>query len=224
MTSADAPWAADGDARPRNRGEEAYTRLRRAIVLGNMRPNERLVESELATALKVSRTPVREGLQRLAAEGLIRSVRRGWVVRELSLDEVREIYEVREALEGFAARLAAQRATLAHLRKLEQIIERRNRTPVPQRRRELVSTNDLFHQTVFRASGNERLCREIVRTSEYYFNMRVASLYTDEEMAASACQHSDLVEALRNHDRDRAEQITRDHVRDALAAILRHAV
>lgn len=205
-----------------SRGEQAYTRLRKAIVLGEIRPNERLVESELAVALNVSRTPVREGLQRLAAEGLITSVRRGWVVRELAIDEVREIYEIREALEGFAARLAATRATKGQLRRLEQIIARRAET-TPDQRKELVSGNDLFHGTIFKASGNRRLQAEIIRTNEYYFNMREATLYTDEEMAASAHQHEEMVKALQDHDGDQAERIARAHIREALAVILRHA-
>jgi DNA-binding GntR family transcriptional regulator len=208
----------------RSRGQETYERLRRAIVLGEIRPNERLVEMDLAEALSVSRTPIRESLQRLAADGLVESSKRGWVVRELSLDAIREIYELREALEGFAARLTAMRASEGQIRKLEQLIARRsNNPPQPSERQWLVTNNDALHQAVFRACGNERLLREIIRTSEYYFNMRVASLYTDEEIAASAKQHADLVEAIVQHDGDRAEQVMRLHIRGALDVIQRHA-
>jgi len=208
----------------RSRGQETYERLRRAIVLGEIRPNERLVEMDLAEALSVSRTPIRESLQRLAADGLVESSKRGWVVRELSLDAIREIYELREALEGFAARLTAMRANESQIRKLEQLIARRTTNPPhPSERQWLVTNNDVLHQTVFRACGNDRLLREIIRASEYYFNMRVASLYTDEEIAASAKQHADLVEAIVQHDGDRAEQVMRLHIRGALDIIQRHA-
>lgn len=178
----------------------------------------------MAEALSVSRTPIRESLQRLAADGLVESSRRGWVVRELSLDAIREIYELREALEGFAARLTALRASESQIRKLQQMIARRPADPpLPAERQWLVTNNDVFHQTVFRACGNDRLLREIVRTSAYYFNMRVASLYSDEEVASSAQQHADLVEAIVQHAGERAEQLMRLHVRGALDVILRHA-
>lgn len=206
---------------PAQRGQQAYARLRRAIILGEIRPNERLVESELAEVMKVSRTPIREGLQRLAAEGLIKSVRRGWVVRELDPEEIREIYEIREALEGFAARLAAAKATDAQLRKLERMVELRAGTP-PADKSQLVLSNDLFHSTIFKAAGNTRLQHEILRASEYYFNLKVATLYTEEEKAATAVQHIEMVRALRNRDGDEAERISRMHIREALTAILRH--
>jgi DNA-binding GntR family transcriptional regulator len=143
----------------------------------------------------------------------------------MTLDEVREIYEVRESLEGFAARQAALRASDAQRRKLVQMIKRRSLNPMGlDDRQVLVFNNDLFHRTIFRASGNGRLLREIVRTSEYYFNIRVASLYSDDEMAASARQHSELVQSIMARDGDRAEQTMRLHVREALAAIMRHSV
>src|SRR5581483_11474189 len=106
-------------------GEQTYNELRRAIVQGRLRPNQRLIETELAEEYAVSRTPVRETLQRLAVEGLIVPARRGWIVREHSLEEINEIYEVRAALEGFAARLAAQRATKAQLDEIAAIVKER---------------------------------------------------------------------------------------------------
>src|SRR5436190_22723903 len=91
--------------------EAIYEQLRSEIVRGQLRPNERLVEAEIAERLQVSRTPVRESLQRLAADGLVVSRRRGWVVYEHTIDQIRDIYETRIALEGYATRLAAERAT-----------------------------------------------------------------------------------------------------------------
>src|SRR5579859_8257976 len=105
-----SPLSDDLDTSP-NRAAEVYEELRQAIVEGRIRPNERLIELELARALNVSRTPVRESILQLVADGLVVSRRRGWVVREHSPEEIREIYEVRAALEGFAANLAAVRAT-----------------------------------------------------------------------------------------------------------------
>ena len=101
--------------------EGIYDRVRVDIVHGALRPNQRLVEIELAERLGVSRTPVRETLQRLTLEGLVQRTRGGWVVHEHSRDEIRSIYEVRAALDGYAAFLAADRATARELAALEAL-------------------------------------------------------------------------------------------------------
>src|SRR5690606_9984578 len=112
-TMARSTAAARGGARgddPR-RAHEIYDRLRGDIVHGVLRPNEPLIETELAEQLGVSRTPIRESLQRLASDGLIVYRRRRWYVYEHTADEIREMYEIRAAQEGYAARLAAERGT-----------------------------------------------------------------------------------------------------------------
>ena len=107
MSDGAAPARSGPGARPR----EIYSRIRSAILRGELRPNEPLIEADLALSLGVSRTPIREGLQRLATDGLIVARRRGWAVRDHSEAEIRHIYEVRAALEGYAAWLAAERET-----------------------------------------------------------------------------------------------------------------
>src|SRR5580658_2671970 len=94
-----------------NLSDDIYRRLRGEIVHGVLRPNEALVEADLAERLNVSRTPIREGLKRLEADRLIVSQRRRWVVYEYKLDEIAELYEVRAALESWGARMAALKAT-----------------------------------------------------------------------------------------------------------------
>jgi DNA-binding GntR family transcriptional regulator len=214
-----------GEAIPgRNRLQATYDELRHAIVQGRFRPNERLIEADLAEVFSVSRTPVRESLQRLAAEGLVAPARRGWVVRELTLDEIRQIYEVREALEGSAARLAAERATEAQLSAIQDMVARRPATlPTSDQREGIVFDNDAYHAAILVACGNDRLIEQINRNNDYYFNVRVASLYTDEEMVASARQHAELAAAIAHRDGDAAEQVMRAHIREALRVIAKYA-
>lgn len=207
----------------KNLAQQTYDKLRFAIVRGQIRPNQRLIEVDLAEEFNVSRTPVRESLQRLAAEGLVMPAKRGWVVRELSLDEIREIYEAREALEGYAAGLAALRATSKQRQHIRGLIAARDEklakgTP----RDERVFDNDAFHEAIFEACGNSRLVAQIERNSDYYYNVRVAALYTPEQFAASAQQHSDLSAAVCDGRREDAENIMRNHVRDALNVIMQH--
>src|SRR4051794_796607 len=153
-----------------------YERLRSEIVRGELRPNERLIEAEIANRLRVSRTPVRESLQRLAADGLVVSRRRGWVVYEHSMDQIRDIYETRAALEGFAARLAAERASWKELQHVAGILLDSAGT-LRSPREPLVDVNALFHDAIIEASGNQQIVAFIKRNRLYYFNYRVASMY-----------------------------------------------
>lgn len=205
---------------PSNRTTEVYEQLRQAIVEGSIRPNERLIESDLAERLNVSRTPIRESMLRLAGDGLIVSHRRGWVVREHSADEIREVYEVRAALEGFAARLAAQRATDDELKAIEAI--HRNYIDSIQRssRGHLVEHNDDFHEAVIAAAHNQLLAERIRWNCQYYFIHRIAGFLSDDEVRASIEGHEELVQALLARNPDLSEQVARDRVIDGLAKVL----
>jgi DNA-binding GntR family transcriptional regulator len=197
-------------------------RLRKAIVRGRFGPNERLVETELAEWLAVSRTPVREALQRLAADGLVVSRRRGWVVYAHTPAEVREIYEARVALEGYAARLAAERASAAQLADVVATQQAALRS-LAGSREELVEANDRFHVAVTLAAGNRRLADLLERNRLYHFNYRLAATYTDAEAAEGEEQHAQLTQALLARDASQAEAIMRAHIERALAMIVRRS-
>ena len=199
-----------------SRSDHLYAQLRRAIVQGELRPNQRLVETELAEMLDVSRTPVREALQRLAIDGLV-SRRRGWEVREHDAGEIEQIYACRAALEGYAARLAALHATDEQLDEIAGILFSISDA---SDRDEMVAVNEHFHEAIIDAAGNPLLAELAGRSRLYYFNRRVAHLYTEAETAQSRQQHIRLLEALRGRDPDRAEAVTREHIATALRAIL----
>lgn len=199
--------------------DRVYERLRTAILRGEIRPNQRLIEAELARQLEVSRTPVRESLQRLQRDGLVDGGREGWVVREHTAAEIREIYETRAALEGYATRLAAERGPdelLAEVVRIHGGGPRPSEVP----REEIVAYNMAFHEAVFRASGNERLIRLIQLNREFYFNYRIATLYTDEELEASIRGHQAILDAVLRRDGDRAEALAREHILESLPIIL----
>ena len=203
-----------------NRATEVYERLRQAIVEGTIRPNERLIEADLAERLQVSRTPVRETMLRLAGDGLIVNHRRGWVVREHSAEEIREVYEVRAALEGFAARLAAERATDEELEAIAANHRDYTESVRDSARGEIVEHNDAFHDAVIRAARNELLAQRIRDNSQYYFIHRIAGFLSDEEVRSSLEGHENLVQALTARDPDRAEQVARENVFEGLRKVL----
>jgi DNA-binding GntR family transcriptional regulator len=199
---------------------EVFNRLREEITRGQIRPNERLVAADLAERLHISRTPVREALQLLASEGLVVGARRGYVVRDHTPNDVREIYEVRAALEGMAARLAAERATDGQLH-ATMALHADNEGLATSPRDQLVEINDSFHRGLIAASGNPRLERLVRQSTEHFFNHRIADLYTDAEARASVEGHARVVEALRTRDAAAAERAAREHVLEALDVTLR---
>jgi DNA-binding GntR family transcriptional regulator len=205
---------------PDSLADDAYTRLRGDIVSGRIRPNARLIAADLAQELAISRTPVREALQLLAADGLVASAKRGYVVREHTADEIREIYEVRAGLESMAARLAAERGSQEHLDGIAGVGA--DRPELARSAREhLVDANDRFHGRILDAAGNERLRRLVDLNRQYFFNHRIAELYTDDEAAASLEGHRRIVQAIAARDGDAAAREAAAHVLEALAVTLR---
>jgi DNA-binding GntR family transcriptional regulator len=199
--------------------EGVYDRLRADIVHGRLRPNERLVESELAELVQASRTPVRETLQRLQLDGLVTRRRGGWVVREHSSDEIRAIYEVRAALEGYAAFLAAERSTtdeVAGLGSLYPLGETALALPPDAQ----VELNERFHNAVIAAARNPRLARLCRDSRQYYFNYRIARLYSADDTRRSIEGHRKIVAALEERDAHAAEARARKHVGEALEIVL----
>ena len=199
---------------------EALTRLRDEIIQGKMRPNERLIAADLAERLNTSRTPIREALQLLEAEQLVVAAKRGYVVREHTKEEIVEIYEVRAALEGMAARLAAQKTGTSAYREIEAIGAHRDSLITSNDRKLIVDLNDEFHAAIFAACGNSRLDRINRSNSQHFFNYRISELYTKEETKISIKGHALILKAIKNHDADEADAAAQEHVLEALKVTL----
>lgn len=210
--------ASDPAGAPRSLADEVYRQLREDILSGRLRPRDHLVEVDLAERLRVSRTPVRESLQRLAADGLIVSHRRRWVVYEHTLAEIADIYEVRMALEGYAARLACQRASEEQVAALEAFFAARPRRYT--RYSAFADFNSQFHQMITQAANNPYFQRLADANRFYTFNHQVAQRYGDTDVAESDGQHAQIVRAIVDRDPDAAERVAREHVQLALKVIL----
>lgn len=202
---------AETGASGRRRSGDVYETLRNAILSGDIRPNEPLIEADIAAALAVSRTPVREALQRLAVEQLILPRKRGWAVREITAVEAGENSEVRAALEGYAARLAVERASDTEIAAAAAVHARRLAIdPADDKAR--VETNREFHGIIVGAARNERLRDAILRSGRFYFNGSVARMTSPEEFHLSNQDHEAIIAALQARDSDRAEQAMRSHI------------
>ncbi|MCZ0979220.1 GntR family transcriptional regulator [Streptomyces diastatochromogenes] len=201
--------------------ERVYVELRERIIEGEYPAGLRLVEREIADDLRVSRVPVREAMQRLESEGFLTvQPRRGSVVAEFGPEDAAYLFDVRENLEGLAARLAARNASPARLRDLERLLARARRAAESGRLREAVSLNADFHRRIVELSGNPLLADLMTPLDSRLRRLfRLTSAQSDGEPMCGA--HERLYEAVRDHDEDAAEALARAHVADTRASTLR---
>lgn len=186
-----------------------HERLRDAIFSAELRPNHRLVEEELAAALKVSRTPVREALLRLRQEGLVIQ-NKGWVVKDHTPREILEFIEARGGIEAAAARLAATRITSEELTELERLA---NEMEDPGASRQTINQlNNEFHQLITDAGRNNILMQFAKRTKINYWNFNTPVVFTPADDAIVNSEHRQLIEALRAGDEDLCEKTVREHI------------
>lgn len=198
----------------------AYDRLHAAIQSGELRPGARLVEQELATWAGASRTPIREALARLEAEGLVvREPGRGTRVVELDAGMVAELYVMREVLEGTAAALAARHASDAELAALREIakVDRRPGKRSPAARSE---NNRRFHDTLYRCAHNHYLLRAVSALREAMAVLGNTTLGLTGRSETALEEHEKLLRALEARDAAAAESAAREHIRAAYRARL----
>lgn len=207
-----AAAAVEGEHLPR--GEAAYRYIRSAIQDGRLKPGDRLREIDLARQVGLSRTPVREALGRLQAEGLVvHDAIRGVVVAELDYGMVTELYFMREVLEGTAARLAAQHAAEVEISILEDICQQYEVALGDEQA--LAACNRRFHEALYRCSHNRYLLNMVTVLHDALSLLGTTTLGCPERAAATLSEHRAVVAAIRARDPDTAEQVLRSHIRSA---------
>ncbi len=197
----------------RSQSEEAYLRIRERIVSLDMPPGSVVNEGRLREVLKIGRTPIREALQRLARENLVRSVpHRGTFVTDVNITDLARITEVRVVLEAHAARLAANRLSAsdrACFAELLRVLEH-GRPKVDQR--ELMLLDQQIHRQIYIAARNPFL----EATLERYFNLSLRLWYLvldrDVSLREALEEHAELLRAILSGDADRADESMRRHV------------
>jgi DNA-binding GntR family transcriptional regulator len=200
--------------------ERIHDRLRNAILTGDLAAGTPVIESEVAARLGASRTPVREALRRLEAEGLLepRGLR-GTVVRELKSDEVECVFEIREALESLAARRAARTIRAGHLDRLEAHLDAMgDALDDPS---EMERQDTAFHDLILGVANGERLKRMLTELREELITYRFFSLSDPARRRATVDEHRAILEALRAHDEQGAGERTAEHIANARAAVIR---
>jgi DNA-binding GntR family transcriptional regulator len=202
------------DLRTRSRADLVYDALRDAIWEGRIARSERVREEEVARSLGVSRTPVREALQRLQQRGLlVNRLGRGLVVAELGKREVIELYAMREILEGSAARFAAQHAARPEIEILYRL--QRELAEAPDDAMLLVKLNRSFHQAIYDAAHNQYLTQTLDVLHDAMALLHSATFRAPNRRRESDEEHRRIVAAIERHDADEAEAIAREHIRQA---------
>lgn len=202
--------------------EMLYAEIRAMAVDFRLKPGERINEVALAKALDASRTPLREALNRLVSEGFLTfESGRGFFCRKFSLSEVQNLYQVRQALECFAARTAAMTAGEAELEKLGEFL---GRTSDPSGRSlvELLAFDEHFHETIARMTGNDELLRLLKNINARIRFFRWVDM--EERRERTQSEHAAILAAIRAHDAAGAAELVDRHIvrrRDEIAEALK---
>ncbi|WP_171123828.1 MULTISPECIES: GntR family transcriptional regulator [unclassified Ruegeria] len=203
----------DDQIKPGPQGSSAYQSLLDEIRAGALLPGDRLREIELSERLGVSRTPVREAIRQLEADGLVTHVPRlGATVRSLDYAEVMELYEMRAVLEGTAARLAARAASDIELDELDVLNDRLAEAGTGP---DAVRINKIFHATLLDAAKNRFLTKSTLSLQKALLILGPSQLLGSERAASAVAEHRRIMVALKARDGAAAESEMRAHIQAA---------
>jgi DNA-binding GntR family transcriptional regulator len=190
--------------------EKILEMIRDAILKGTLKPGERVSEPELAERFGISRTPIREAFRQLESEGYLEVIpRKGAVVASLSERDIEEFYAIKIILEGFAAKMAAENLTEKDIERLEAINERLQKIADEGDVKNFFRVHNEFHDVFIKAAGNDKLYEMINQLVMKFKRLRLASLSQPGRMEISVEEHRNMIEAFKNHDGDRADNLVR---------------
>ena len=197
-----------------------FNTLRQAILKGELKPGERLLEIALAERLGVSRTPVREAMRKLEQEGLVVMIpRRGAQVANITEKDLNDVLEVRIALENVAIEKACARMTEEEMRRLWLAAKEFEHTIAEGNLVKLAEADVAFHEVIYQASDNKRLIQVLNNMREQIYRYRVEYLKDETIYPRLLKEHKDIAESLRRKDKSRASETMREHVKNQAEAV-----
>ena len=194
----------------RQQNKDAYSLILEAIDVGVYKPGDRLVESDLADRFGVSRTPIREALQRLETQSLLTRDGRSLIVSSLDHSQMAELYIVRAELEGLAANLAAKHATSEEIRVLQDMVDSDRK--IISDPSSLARSNRRFHKQIHLASHNRFLIKQLDLVHRSMALMATTSLAADGRGAVAVEEHQAIVTAIANGNSTEASEKLRNHI------------
>ena len=192
--------------------EKAYHLIKEKIVTLDLKPLSVIDEGALRDELDLGRTPIREALHRLAAEGLvIIAPRRGMFVADISITDLQKVFEVRMVLEGFCARLAAQKATEEQIAQMETVFEQLEQVADTDAEA-LMSIDTRLHELMYQAADNEFLDDSLCRLHALSLRLWHLVLNQLNDVKASIEEHGEIIAALKARDEAQAEKLVQRHI------------
>jgi len=214
MDDARPPLPEEDGRGARGRSEWAYARLHEAIREGTIAPGARIMEKEISAWLGISRTPVREAMRRMQAEGLLEHAAGGGLAVVLyDLRAIAEFYAVRESLEGTAAALAAEHADATEIGILRAMLEAMR--ALPEDPRAHARENEAFHEHIYRSAHNRFLMNNLRSLLNFVPLLGRTTYHAAGRVPVALAEHAEIVAAIAARDPFRAEAAARAHIRNA---------
>nr|WP_317283539.1 GntR family transcriptional regulator [uncultured Sellimonas sp.] len=190
-----------------------FNTLRQAILRGELKPGERLMEIQLAKKLGVSRTPIREAMRKLELEGLVLMIpRRGAEVAEITEKNMRDVLEVRRALEVLAVQLSCDRIGSEQIEELKKAAEEFEKTLRCDDVTKIAQADVHFHDIIYRSTDNQRLIQLLNNLGEQMYRFRVEYLKRDRYHSQISKEHKELIEFLQTGNKEGAEEKIGCHI------------
>ncbi len=202
--------------------EVIFNSIREAIILGELKPGERLMEVQLAEKMGVSRTPIREAIRKLELEGLVVMVpRKGAYVADLTKKDIIDVLEVRAVMDGLATQLAAERITESEIKELNKITEQFSLCVEKNNLQGIIKKDIEFHDLIYKASRNEKLSQINNNIQEMIYRFRVVYLKNYNPFRDVSKEHSRIVEAITEHNSTEAQKWAVMHIKNQEYTIIK---
>ena len=199
-----------------------FNTLRKGILTGELKPGERLMEIHLANRLGVSRTPIREAIRKLELEGLVTMIpRRGAEVANITEKNLKDVLEVRRALESLAIELACERITEEKRRLLEEKLLQVEEAVRTKDTGAIASADVAFHDTIVEATGNDRLVQLISNLGEQMYRYRFEYIKDVSKHSQIMSEHKIMFNCIISKDKENAAQTVKTHIDNQEEAIMR---
>ncbi len=199
-----------------------FKTLRRGILTGELKPGERLMEIHLANRLGVSRTPIREAIRKLELEGLVTMIpRRGAEVANTTEKNLKDVLEVRQALESLAIELACERITPENKEALREKLNQVEEAARTGDSSAIASADVAFHDAIVEASGNVRLTQLVSNLGEQMYRYRFEYIKDESKHPQIMSEHRIMYESILEGDKVKAARIVKTHIDNQEEAIMR---
>lgn len=205
--------------------QKVYRILKTEIVKGYLKPGTKLLEGKIAKQMGVSRTPIREAIRELAAEGFVKmSPNQGVIVSIASIEDIQEVLQIRSVLEGLAARLATKVINGGEIKELEKYIKQMEYYTNKDDALAFSEMDAEFHELILNICGNNRLIQIRKNLSDQAHRYRIRSLSIPGRLKYSLKEHQEIVKALKRKEVEQADKLSQKHIENVLKNILEHEI